>query len=179
MPQFVVEFATQEPIDYHIVDIGGGIDLQAKLVCTGAFTYSAAEERAQDEMLALAMPVFKDTVYFLSEMGLGYKGLPFFKSDLLSFMRQRLEQSWEQKGLVLEEVHVDSAELTEESENELREAMHAAETKEATGLPDFDQILSAGKENHAAPSAQEAWVCPACGCANVTKFCGECGTPRP
>ena len=174
-----VNFETQQPIPYHMVDMLIGLDVSINLDCKGTFSYEGPEQPAA-ELTADVLSALEPTLMLMSEMGLAYRGLPHYNSDTLAFVRQRLEEPWAERGIEIVSLAITEVEPDAKGEAAIKavyeQASNPADAAAALSPMNFiDEIKRATPR----PQQQEQWVCPACGCANTTKFCGECGSPRP
>lgn len=153
MPTMGNLFGTQNPIPFRIVDTNIGLDIDVSVRCNGQYMYQIADPilfytnvagnvreeyskangngkeldmQMRSEFLTALQPAFAK----ISEMGIRYSALPGHTQELCNALNEALKKDWlETRGIMLTKVTINSATISKEDEQMIKEMQRAAVNK--------------------------------------------------
>ena len=143
-------FGTQNPIPFRVVDNNIGLDIDVAVRCNGQYMYQITDpilfyvnvagnvheefskqtdsgrdldQQMRSEFLNALQPAFAK----ISELGIRYSALPGHTQELTDALNAALKEDWlATRGITLTKVTINSATISKEDEQMIKEAQRAA-----------------------------------------------------
>ncbi len=143
-------FGTQNPVPFRVVDNNIGLDIDVSVRCNGQYMYQITDpilfytnvagnvheefslnsdigkdldQQMRSEFLNALQPAFAQ----ISELGIRYSALPGHTKDLTDALNVALKEDWlATRGITLNKVTINSATISKEDEQMIKDAQRAA-----------------------------------------------------